>query len=295
MREGGHGVCDGHECESHIGTGGLYFVCVDCFDDPNKEESFNLCTSCYRRGKYAHRHNNFLDNFVLLCSKFVRKSTAQLAIVPQTQIDPMMEKIRSTAFAYYENLSSDNKQKALEFIREMNIDGVSWAISLQQYENKFGSSSRMKKCFEVVDRNRDGWLDFPEFVTLYYLHKSGRLRVRCDGHGCDEAPFLKGAFFVCVDCFKKHIHFYLCTFCYRYGKYTHSRRHTNFEDNCMLPQDMILPPYSPDQTQAAVPSQPAATQNYQGALVVATQSVSLLGNIISIGATVGGFIGCNIL
>ncbi|KAL6127191.1 hypothetical protein ACLB2K_075233 [Fragaria x ananassa] len=90
-------------------------------------------------------------------------------------IDPMMEKIRSTAFAYYENLSSDNKQKALEFIREMNIDGVSWAISLQQYENKFGSSSRMKKCFDVVDRNRDGWLDFPEFVTLYYLHKSGRL------------------------------------------------------------------------------------------------------------------------
>lgn len=87
----------------------------------------------------------------------------------------MMEKIRSTAFAYYENLSSDNKQKALEFIREMNIDGVSWAISLQQYENKFGSSSRMKKCFDVVDRNRDGWLDFPEFVTLYYLHKSGRL------------------------------------------------------------------------------------------------------------------------
>ncbi|KAI6694084.1 hypothetical protein NL676_021794 [Syzygium grande] len=48
---------------------GIFFTCVKCFDDADESGTFNLCTSCFSRGKYVHSHDHFLDNLVLLHDK----------------------------------------------------------------------------------------------------------------------------------------------------------------------------------------------------------------------------------
>ncbi|XP_050373413.1 uncharacterized protein LOC126791058 isoform X1 [Argentina anserina] len=60
--------CAGHGCEAGPFLKGLYFTCVDCFHH-NENETFDLCTSCYRNGDFDHEHTNFVDNHVLLRSK----------------------------------------------------------------------------------------------------------------------------------------------------------------------------------------------------------------------------------
>ncbi|KAK9931274.1 hypothetical protein M0R45_018558 [Rubus argutus] len=60
--------CAGSGCKFEPFLKGLYFTCVDCFHH-DEDETFDLCTSCYRHGKYCHEHTNFVDNYVLLRSK----------------------------------------------------------------------------------------------------------------------------------------------------------------------------------------------------------------------------------
>ncbi|KAI8566572.1 hypothetical protein RHMOL_Rhmol02G0051000 [Rhododendron molle] len=45
---------------------GLYFLCVKCYDDVNKEKTYKLCCPCYHNKHFKHGHSYFLDNFVLL-------------------------------------------------------------------------------------------------------------------------------------------------------------------------------------------------------------------------------------
>ncbi|XP_024196488.1 uncharacterized protein LOC112199748 [Rosa chinensis] len=73
--ESGRGVfCDGHGCKASPFLNGLYFTCVECFHN-NEAATFDLCTSCYRDGKYVHNHASFLDNYVFLRSKAACEST----------------------------------------------------------------------------------------------------------------------------------------------------------------------------------------------------------------------------
>ncbi|KAF8388292.1 hypothetical protein HHK36_026958 [Tetracentron sinense] len=51
---------------------GLYFTCVGCFD--SGYQSYDLCSTCYRQGRYHHHHHHhhhavFLDNHAMLMSK----------------------------------------------------------------------------------------------------------------------------------------------------------------------------------------------------------------------------------
>ncbi|XP_031251284.1 uncharacterized protein LOC116109190 [Pistacia vera] len=46
---------------------GLYFTCVICFDRPG--DAFDLCSTCYCRRTFRHRHTQFLDSYVLLRSR----------------------------------------------------------------------------------------------------------------------------------------------------------------------------------------------------------------------------------
>ncbi|KAF3457570.1 hypothetical protein FNV43_RR02228 [Rhamnella rubrinervis] len=48
---------------------GLYFTCVDCFNDGSP--TFDLCVPCYSGNRFCHHHgrDHFLDSYVLLRSK----------------------------------------------------------------------------------------------------------------------------------------------------------------------------------------------------------------------------------
>ncbi|KAK4855766.1 hypothetical protein QYF36_010670 [Acer negundo] len=46
---------------------GLYFTCMVCFDRGG--DSYDICSTCYRRRTFSHRHNCFLDSYVLLRSR----------------------------------------------------------------------------------------------------------------------------------------------------------------------------------------------------------------------------------
>jgi hypothetical protein len=151
-----------------------------------------------------------------------------------------MEEIREAALAYYHNLPENSKKLASAKFKEIDSDG-SGTISMKEFKKSMGSSfdndsKIMKRSFKELDKNGDGKLDFNEYITLYYLVESGRVMVYCAGNGCEAAPFLKGLYFTCVDCFheNKVETFDLCTSCYRNGDYKHNRDHTNFADNHIL-------------------------------------------------------------
>ncbi|KAL6189373.1 hypothetical protein ACLB2K_040762 [Fragaria x ananassa] len=150
-----------------------------------------------------------------------------------------MEEIREAALAYYHNLPEDLHKLASAKFKEIDSND-NGTISLREFKNSMRSSFDndsviMKRSFKELDKNGDGKLDFNEYITLYYLLESGRLLIYCAGDGCeDDAPFLKGHYFTCVDCFHHNENetFDLCTSCYRNGKFAHE--HTNFLDNHVL-------------------------------------------------------------
>ncbi|KAK9931279.1 hypothetical protein M0R45_018562 [Rubus argutus] len=76
------------------------------------------------------------------------------------------------ASAYYKNLPAELQQKAKEKFNEMDSDG-SKTISSEEFQRSMGISSEIKGCFELLDKNKDGKLNFNEFITLYYLVEGG--------------------------------------------------------------------------------------------------------------------------
>ncbi|KAF8392106.1 hypothetical protein HHK36_022448 [Tetracentron sinense] len=54
--------CD--ECRAFLKV--LYFTCVECFDHG---PSYDLCTTCYCKRKFNHKHTVFMDNYVLLLTR----------------------------------------------------------------------------------------------------------------------------------------------------------------------------------------------------------------------------------
>ena len=55
--------CDG----CRIFLKGLFFTCVQCHESSN--DTFDLCSKCYRGKKFSHEHYSFLDNYTLLAHK----------------------------------------------------------------------------------------------------------------------------------------------------------------------------------------------------------------------------------
>nr|XP_004296537.2 PREDICTED: uncharacterized protein LOC101308274 isoform X1 [Fragaria vesca subsp. vesca] len=155
------------------------------------------------------------------------------------------DEVRLAALAYYSNLSEELKEMAKTTFDKMDSDR-NGRISLEEYRKHLanpGESTQMKSSsFNVVDKNGDGKLDYWEFITLYYLDKSGRLNCWCNGHGCKNGTFLSGLYFTCVTCFSSSTEpelFYLCWSCYRNRRYTH--KHDNFLDNYTFLQMKIAP------------------------------------------------------
>ncbi|KAM5553374.1 hypothetical protein ABKV19_025537 [Rosa sericea] len=149
-----------------------------------------------------------------------------------------MEEIREAALAYYHNLPEDLQKLASAKFKEIDSNGND-TISIREFKKSMGSSFDndsviMKRSFKELDKNGDGKLDFNEYITLYYLVESGRVLIYCAGDGCEAAPFLKGLYFTCVDCFHHNENetFDLCTSCYRNADFVHE--HTNFVDNHVL-------------------------------------------------------------
>ncbi|KAF8388293.1 hypothetical protein HHK36_026959 [Tetracentron sinense] len=54
---------------------GLYFTCVTCFN--SCDASYNLCSTCYGKGRYFHHHTFFLDNYAMLVNKKLSSSTTR--------------------------------------------------------------------------------------------------------------------------------------------------------------------------------------------------------------------------
>ncbi|OMO95426.1 Calcium-binding EF-hand [Corchorus olitorius] len=64
--------CDG--CGAFLK--GVYFTCLTCFNSgPAKRNSFDLCCSCYGNNNFNHHHDHFVDNYVLLQSKWRQTSS----------------------------------------------------------------------------------------------------------------------------------------------------------------------------------------------------------------------------
>ncbi|KAJ9700811.1 hypothetical protein PVL29_006229 [Vitis rotundifolia] len=47
---------------------GLFFTCVQCYESSNNN-TFDLCSACYRGKRFSHQHAAFLDNYTLLARK----------------------------------------------------------------------------------------------------------------------------------------------------------------------------------------------------------------------------------
>ncbi|KAJ4950529.1 hypothetical protein NE237_027361 [Protea cynaroides] len=44
---------------------GMFYACEKCYKRRSDRHSYILCVSCYRSGKFKHKHKTFLDNYVL--------------------------------------------------------------------------------------------------------------------------------------------------------------------------------------------------------------------------------------
>lgn len=141
-----------------------------------------------------------------------------------------MKEIRDAALAYYHNLSEEQKLVVYVFFQKWDTDGDG-AITFKEFEQLFVCSGyQINRIFQDLDKNGDVRLDFEESVTLVYCLTNLRV-ISCGG--C-KAPFLKGLYFTCVDCFDHNetITFDLCTSCYGSCNYVH--HHSNFLDNYAL-------------------------------------------------------------
>ncbi|KAG6645205.1 uncharacterized protein LOC122274150 [Carya illinoinensis] len=143
-----------------------------------------------------------------------------------------MEEICEVAKAYYANSTKQQQEEARDAFQKMNLENNK-TISLTDFLDICLPDSFPKSVacslFKELDVNRDGSLDFDEFITLFYLHQSKRL-LYC--HGCEK--FLTGLYFTCVKCFDSTSNSYdLCSICYRKKNFQH-HKDAVFLDNYAL-------------------------------------------------------------
>lgn len=223
---------------------GVYFVCVECYN-VDKENSYDLCCSCYHKKNFSHVHSYFLDTNALLCK------------IQCEDIKGKMEEMREVAMAYYAKLPNDQKQLVWSFFKTLDGNGDG-KVSIQEYSDFVKETGRSKfltpNLFKLLDKNHDGTLDFEECVTIFYMIKSHRL-VFCDGCG----SYMLGIHFICVECYNVGKGTYdLCCSCYRNNNFNHV--HSFFLDNYAL---LRAKPWE-DNTQAVVKSRSKSKEWEEG-------------------------------
>ncbi|XXG43830.1 hypothetical protein AAC387_Pa01g3781 [Persea americana] len=145
-----------------------------------------------------------------------------------------MEEIRRAGQACYDNMSSREKNEVFQMFTSHDANRDGW-ISFQEVFNQFAKSmptDKIVSLFSMIDTDGNGFLDFSEFVTLYYVIKS---RPLCNC--CKE--IVTGLYFCCVRCWEMHVHsgvefqpYELCSECYYTKSFRHE--HTEFRDNLLL-------------------------------------------------------------
>ncbi|PRQ30440.1 putative EF-Hand 1, calcium-binding protein [Rosa chinensis] len=139
-----------------------------------------------------------------------------------------MEELLQAAVAYYNNGSNNLRELASNFFKSMDTNRDR-RVSRSEFVRFLQQSGYNINpyIFNALDRNGDGYLDFWEVLTLYYIIKT-RLY-----HCADCGVRLLGLYFTCVECFDRAGDTYdLCSICYSARQFRHS--HTLFLDNHML-------------------------------------------------------------
>ncbi|KAI4318182.1 hypothetical protein L6164_025985 [Bauhinia variegata] len=144
-----------------------------------------------------------------------------------------MEEAHQVAEAIFENLPKRKAEELLKSIDKNGDDKIS-VEELKGYLKKADLKAMAKSnIFSLIDRNKDGYLQFDEVVTLSYVINSSR-------PVCNHCKkLIPGAFLTCKDChWKKPAKesYNLCIGCYKGGKYKH--KHDEFLDNYTLFEEM---------------------------------------------------------
>ncbi|KAI4351732.1 hypothetical protein L6164_006057 [Bauhinia variegata] len=148
-----------------------------------------------------------------------------------------MERITAAAKATYKNsLVKEEKEKMKQLFKSIDKDGDG-KISTEELKLYFETQPEQEalgrsNIFSLIDENQDGFLQFGEFVTLFYVILSN-IPV-CNA--CTE--FTEGVFYVCLDCLDKPARqsYNLCVSCYYREDFLHE--HAEFLDNYTLFSDM---------------------------------------------------------
>ncbi|KAA8527822.1 hypothetical protein F0562_035309 [Nyssa sinensis] len=143
-----------------------------------------------------------------------------------------MEETREAALAIYERGSSVVKQRAWEVFCSIdaNRDGRINYYELWDHFAQRGCSNfeKFPTFFNELDGNGDGFLDFFEFLALFYMMFNLGIP------SCAVCRvYLKSVYFTCLHCNRHNPNSYdLCPSCYRSGRYFHE--HNLFVDNNSL-------------------------------------------------------------
>ncbi|KAG5560472.1 hypothetical protein RHGRI_003701 [Rhododendron griersonianum] len=95
----------------------------------------------------------------------------------------------------------------------------------REYSDYITERRYRSNLFDVADKNRDGMLDFEEFLTLHFIYNQ-RGYTSCK----DCSVVLLGIHFVCVKCYDAGKDYDLCCKCYGNKSYSHLDDHTDFRD-----------------------------------------------------------------
>ncbi|KAA8527825.1 hypothetical protein F0562_035306 [Nyssa sinensis] len=143
-----------------------------------------------------------------------------------------MEETRVAALAVYERASEDARLLARQVFCSIdaNRDG---RINYNELWNHFAQRGwsnfeKFPTFFNELDRNRDGFLDFYEFLALFYLMFNPGIPL------CAVCRvYMHSVYFTCLHCNRHNPNSYdLCPSCYHSGRYFHE--HNLFVDNNSL-------------------------------------------------------------
>ncbi|XP_042480048.1 uncharacterized protein LOC122060976 [Macadamia integrifolia] len=58
---------------------GMFYSCEKCFDRSENGHSYNLCVPYFQSGEFKHKHDTFLDNYVLHENRYKRSKIKEIA------------------------------------------------------------------------------------------------------------------------------------------------------------------------------------------------------------------------
>uniref|UniRef100_A0A7N0V6T6 EF-hand domain-containing protein n=1 Tax=Kalanchoe fedtschenkoi TaxID=63787 RepID=A0A7N0V6T6_KALFE len=145
-----------------------------------------------------------------------------------------MEEMRKVARAYYNNGSDEVQLRTHGFFESMDTDKdgkIQFHEFLELlYREGYIHRDMNHDLFSDLDVDRNGVLDFNEFLTLFYVIKTK------NGFCRQCRRCLKGLYFTYITCFDSPTAgtFDLCSDCYSVWKWTGCHPHINFADNALL-------------------------------------------------------------